>query len=114
MYGQDDKTMGKFFKNKLLGGRESGQALTSRHNFGGTHKMDNGGGLSNRESSKYCNLADFQNQTPIYTQEEYSNHNDNPINSWNKHNDSIGPAATLDRSILTSNKQIIIKKKSQK
>jgi len=55
--------VGNFFKSKLLGGRESGQALTSRHNFGGTHKIDNGGGggLSNRESSKYCNLADFQN-----------------------------------------------------
>jgi len=62
MYGQDGKTVGNFFKSKLLGGRESGQALTSRHNFGGTHKIDNGGGgLSNRESSKYCNLADFQN-----------------------------------------------------
>jgi hypothetical protein len=104
--------MGNFFKSKLLGGREQGQALTSRQNFGSTHKIDNGGGLSSRENSKYCNLADFQSHTPIYTQEEYSNHNDNPINSWNKHNDSVGAPATLDRSILASNKSIIIKKKS--
>jgi hypothetical protein len=49
--GKDDKTVGTFFKTKFTGGREQGQALTSRHNFGGTHKMENGGGLSSRENS---------------------------------------------------------------
>ena len=69
MNGKDDKNaMGTFFKSKFLGGREQGQALTSRHNFGGTHKMENGGGgHSSRENSKLPNLADFNNQNPIYT-----------------------------------------------
>lgn len=60
--------------------------------------MENAGGLSSRENSQFQNMADFNNQNPIYTQEDYSNHTEN------KNNESIGPPATLDRSILTSNK----------
>ena len=62
---------GGFFKGKFAGGREQGVTpMTSRLNFGGTHKMDNAGGLSSRDNSQYRNLGDYNNQNPIYTQED--------------------------------------------
>jgi hypothetical protein len=58
-----------FFKRNLApNGDQKAAPLTSRIKFGGTTKLENGGGFSSRDNdNQFRNLGDFNNNNALYT-----------------------------------------------
>ena len=107
-----------FFKRHLVqNGDQKAAPLTSRIKFGGTTKLDNGGGFSSRDNeNQFRNLGDFNNNNALYTQEDHVP-NDRYCKQFDQKqsiNEENQMMMQENHGNLQSNKQITIKKKQQK